>query len=150
MATKQTFVTIFDLQDEYKYELATLNHHIHLLYEDLKQRNDQAYKRKKEERLKLLSSRKFNYYIESIYFGEKHNQWHILCKSATEPVDNAQDNKQWSVPFKVVNNVLIYARESYQSMSFQSATNVLESFGGNGAVVGSYEELTHKLLQIQW
>ena len=74
----------------------------------------------KEEQKKLLSERKFKYSIKSIKDG-----YLILYKEAESPIFGKDDNNQWSRPFKVINNVLVFSENVYMSKSYFKATEAL-------------------------
>ena len=71
------------------------------------------------KRKELEANRQWNYEVKTLdgtWFG-----WSLLYKSAITPVEGNDDNEQWSSPFKIINNVLFHAENSYNSKCYMSA-----------------------------
>jgi len=75
------------------------------------------------EKKALLNSRKWTYDIETVIVNNE--QWSILTKTAVNPVEGADDNRQWSKPFKVINWVRFQCEDCYQRKSWGAANSLI-------------------------
>lgn len=75
------------------------------------------------EKKQLLASRQWKYDIEVVTMSD--GQWSILTKTAVNPVEGAEDNKQWSRPFKIVNGVRFQCRDYYKEKSWGAANSLI-------------------------
>jgi hypothetical protein len=90
--------------------------------------NKDETERLREETKRMLASREFNYSVKDLDGVWKG--WSILYREAKEPIEGRDDNIGWSRPFRVVNNVMVQHRESYNSKSYH-----VPSLPENGSII---------------
>lgn len=92
---------------------------IELIKEAFQQLINEERDKLQKEKIKKRNERKFTYTIKDI-----ENGWKVLFKESIEHTGE-EDDKQWSVPFKVVNNVLFHSESSYERKSWSNATKLI-------------------------
>jgi len=99
---------------------------------DFNNRAELKHFQNREEYDKTLSERKWLYSVKILKDG-----WNILFKEAVIPINGANDNEQWSAPFKIINNVLFHADWYYQQKSYNIPTSLIPQ----GIFEGSIDEI---------
>ena len=90
-----------------------------LLIEAFNQLCTEESNRLREEEKKALAARVFVYSIKPLPDG-----WRMLYKESTsEPIRD--DDKQWSVPFKIINGVLLHSSYAHEGKHYNSATKLI-------------------------
>jgi len=104
-------------------EAEILKEYIVLLQKTFKDKCDVERSRISAEKKAMLLAREWKYDIETVVVNNEH--WSILTKTATNPVEGADDNKQWSRPFKTINGVRFQCEDCYQRKSWGAANSLI-------------------------
>jgi hypothetical protein len=96
-----------------------------LLLEAFDQLCKEEKERIKQERINKLNSRVFEYSIRELdNFG--NGGWKVLYKEATAETSVGEDSDiAWSIPFKIINGVLIQSRDHFKSRSWENANKLI-------------------------
>jgi len=92
---------------------------IDLLIEAFSQLCKEEEERIRQEEKEILASRQFIYSIKPI-----DGEFAILHKVAITAIPGRDDNEQWSLPFKIINGVLLHG-DSYQGRSWHAANKLI-------------------------
>lgn len=114
----------YDIPSTMKAEHALLEIKCNLLIEAFNQLCKDEKERLRLLKVEQLAAREFIYTYEHI-----GDDWWILHKEAKNPVKDSEDNTQWSIPFKIVNNVMIHREHAYERKSYAAATKMLPKNG---------------------
>jgi hypothetical protein len=124
-------ISFFQLDPQFEEEYYSKEREIKQWEKDLQSRNDAVKVAKKKERDQALLLRLWEYTIIAI-----DAEWSIIMKTAHNPVEGAEDNTQWTMPFKVINNVIVVRERSYNGKCW---TKNAQPIIPNGALATEFD-----------
>lgn len=117
-------------------EKTLLESYINTMIDTFNKKVSEKEEQLRQERVRLLSERKFRYSVEEINDGV-----YILFKEATNPVEGESDNRQWSTAFSIVNGVLFYVGH-HENKCWAKANELIPQ--------GLFKTTLKELAKIEW
>lgn len=134
------------LTAEQASERETLAEVINFLVRGFNNRCTEAERAANKRRQDALALREWKYSVKSLRpeefgCGEGGYPWHVLHKAALNPVEGANDNEQWSAPFKILDGILFFSLNAYNGKCYQTPTKALGEQGFTKHTYKSLKEL---------